>query len=142
MPDVTQEVWTWDEGGGFEADPNDASRMRRIVNQVHIRLDLPEPPPNMAYAEDDVLLFAGKGGERRGAGDLAKARARMAARAPTYFRLLETVLQLGITIPVELADVIQTNLHRAAPEKYAMPPERGQGPRKTSWEKLLDEDLV
>jgi hypothetical protein len=67
------------------------------------------------------------------------ARMHMAARAPTLYRLLEQVVQLGVA-PRDLEEVIRINLHRAAPGVSPMPADRVVE-RKSAWQKLLGDDL-
>jgi hypothetical protein len=69
---------------------------------------------------------------------LSEPFAMMLARAPTMFRLLEEVLQ-SCDVPDDLREVIEINLHRAAPEKYRSPERRVLPP---AWTRLLDRDDV
>jgi hypothetical protein len=67
------------------------------------------------------------------------SRMHMAARAPTLYRLLEQIVQLGV-VPRDLEEVIRINLHRAAPSVSPMPAPHTPD-RKSAWQKLLSDDL-
>jgi hypothetical protein len=82
---------------------------------------------------EDMIIFSGVHSE------FNRARARLAIRAPTFYRLLEEVLSLGL-VDDALAHVIQSNLHRATPSRYPMPQVKPR--RETAWEKLLSDDEV
>lgn len=126
--DITQEVWCiaeCKEGGPNEPGPrsnvvlavdqgpnNEPTNVRTIFRSV------PEDPT------DNTTEMA---------------RVNMAARAPTFYRLLEQVVMLG-SAPADLELIIKLNLYRAAPKVYPRP-EVPNPPRKSAWQKLLDDDL-
>lgn len=85
-----------------------------------------------------MVLFHGWGGGETD-GEEGLARARLAAMAPTFFRMLERVLASG-TISPELEWGIRANLHRASPDTHAMPVDSKDLPRRSSWERLRDDD--
>jgi hypothetical protein len=122
IPNVTQEVWT----------------PRAFMTPAH-----PEPISNAvgicverdAYNHD--LILQAHGGTS--SNEERHARVVLAARAPTFFRLLEQVL-ISVELPEALEEIIRLNLHRAAPDVVRMPP-RVPIVRKSSWEKILDDDL-
>jgi hypothetical protein len=63
----------------------------------------------------------------------------VAARAPTYYRLLERILD-SCELPEDLREVVEINLWRGAPDLRQQPVVRART-RKTAWAHLLDEDL-
>lgn len=125
--EVTQEVWSL--ALTPRIDPN--SRAGNYLPEPNVEISI-ERGAHGAVS-DDMLVLSGEGSE------FNRARARLAVRAPTFYRLLEQVLKLD-TIPDDLRDVIQTNLHRATPNRYKVPDHKNR-PRN-AWEKLLRDDLV
>jgi hypothetical protein len=117
--DVTQEVW-----GAGEADVNGKTSIPVIIAAEH------------RSASPEIIFTAW---HQTQPDETTRARLAMAARAPTFYRLLEQVVLSG-GIPADLEEVIRINLARAAPKVYPMPDlERPE--RKNAWQKLLDDDL-
>jgi len=137
MADVTQEVWC--PATSVTAADEDST------TEVGLGfVTFPDRPP-----EETFVIIIEKGVENHRTifsvpnddppGEIDVARMHMAARAPTLYRLLEQVVQLGIA-PRDLEEVIKINLHRAAPGVYPMPADRVVE-RKSAWQKLLGDDL-
>jgi hypothetical protein len=126
-PDVTQEVWYWREGP-VEGTP------AFVSPDAEVCVELPPPPDGMDYAREEGMFLKGR------ANEYTKARVALAVRAPTFFRLLETLLK-EVDLPADLEHLIRLNLHRAAPGVYEAPPVP-KVDRKSAWAKLLADDLV
>ena len=130
LHDVTQEVWCvasmQEEDGRTPAD-------------VLIAVDRPSASqdPQIIGQEPQIIFSAWHHDPEPD--EAEKARMSMAARAPTFYRLLEQVVALG-SAPADLELIIKLNLYRAAPGVYPKP-EIPNSPRKNAWQKLLDEDL-
>jgi hypothetical protein len=117
--EITKEVW-------FVSVHPDA-----VDPSAHPAVEISVESGAPASLSVDMLIFRGEGTEYN------QARAQLVIRAPTFYRLLEQVLALGV-VPDDLAHTIQLNLHRATPNKYPAPKVRPR--RQSAWEKLLSDD--
>jgi hypothetical protein len=132
MPaDATREVWKVER---YYAVAEDDEGRQTNLNHRRVSLCVERPIAEEGNMRIDEFLYGSDDGD-----DETGSRAAMAARAPTFYRLLEQIVQLGCA-PKDLDEVIRINLYRAAPSVYPSP-EIHIPPRRNAWQKLLDDDV-